>query len=52
MTMMGLDPAAIAEALLLPADQILVMLIANGYAVSGNWPQKLRKPVGEVMTSV
>ena len=52
MTMIGLDPAAIVEAFLLPEDQIPVMLIASGYAVSGNWPQKLRKPVGEVMTSV
>ena len=50
--MTGFDTTAIAEALLLPADQIPVMLIANGYATSGNWPQKLRKPVGEVMTSV
>ena len=52
MTMIWFDTTAIVEVFLLPQHQILVMLIVSGYAVSGNWPQKLRKPVGEVLTSV
>ena len=48
--MSGFDPGAVAAAFELPADVIPVMLIATGHAAPGNWPQKPRKPIPEVLS--
>jgi nitroreductase len=47
--MSGFDPQAVAQAFALPEDHIPVILVATGYAASGNWPQKPRKSVSEVL---
>lgn len=45
----GFDAQAVARDFRLADDEIPVMLITIGYAGPGNWPQKPRRPVGEVM---
>lgn len=48
----GFDAGALAQAFALGADELPVMLITVGYAAPGNWPQKLRRPVGDVLVHV
>lgn len=48
--MSGFDPAAVSAAFTLPTDVVPVMLIATGYAAAGNWPQKPRKDISEVLS--
>ena len=50
--MSGFDPGAVSEAFGLATDEVPVMLIAAGYASPGNWPQKPRKPIASVLTSI
>ena len=47
--MSGFDPAAVSSAFGLAADELPVMLVTVGYPASGNWRQKPRKPVSEVL---
>lgn len=47
--MSGFDPAAVSAAFDLPATRIPVMLVAVGYAAEGNYPQKPRLAVTEVL---
>ena len=45
----GFDAAAVAREFGLGADELPVMLVTVGRAAAGNWPQKPRRPVAEVM---
>ena len=48
----GFDAEAVTREFDLDATEIPVMLITVGYAAAGNWPQKPRKQVHEVMQLV
>jgi nitroreductase len=48
--MSGFDPAAVSAAFGLTDNEVPVILIAAGYKALGNWPQKPRKEVTEVLT--
>lgn len=48
--MIGFDPHGVAEAFNLEPTDVPVMLVTLGYPAPGNWPQKPRKPVSEVLT--
>lgn len=48
--MSGFDPRAVSEAFALPEEIVPVMLVAAGYATGGNWPQKPRKNVSDVLS--
>lgn len=48
--MIGFDPAGVAKAFGLSANDVPVMLVPVGRPGSANWPQKPRKPVAEVLT--
>lgn len=50
--MSGFDPAALALEFQLADTEFPVMLVAVGYPVAGNWPQKPRKPIAHVLTIV
>jgi nitroreductase len=50
--MIGFDPAGVAKEFNLSATDIPAMLIAVGYSAPGNWPQKPRLPVKDVLTIV
>ncbi len=50
--MVGFDPAGVAKEFNLTANDIPVMLVAIGYPAAGNWPQKPRLPVKEILTIV
>ncbi len=50
--MIGFDPVGVAKEFKLTANDIPAMLVAVGFAASGNWLQKPRLPVHEVMTIV
>lgn len=50
--MIGFDPAGVAKEFQLTANDIPAMLVAVGVAAPGNWPQKPRLPVREVLTIV
>ena len=45
-------PGAVSEAFDLSAHEVPVMLIATGYAASVNGPQKPRKSVADVLTTI
>jgi nitroreductase len=47
--MSGFDPAGAAREFKLAANEVPVMLVTVGYAATENWPQKLRKPVADVL---
>ncbi|NIF74700.1 nitroreductase family protein [Burkholderia sp. Ap-962] len=47
--MIGFDPAGVASVFGLAPTEVPVMLLTVGYAASGNWPQKPRKPTAEVL---
>ncbi|WP_348535990.1 nitroreductase family protein [Labrys sp. LIt4] len=47
--MTGFDPQAVREEFGLRPEEIPVMLVAVGLAADGNWPQKPRRPLEEVM---
>jgi nitroreductase len=50
--MIGFDPAGVAKEFNLSANDIPAMIIAVGYSAPGNWPQKPRLPVKDVLTIV
>lgn len=50
--MIGFDAPAVAEAFGLAADEIPVLLLSVGRPAPGNWPQKPRRPVAEVLALV
>jgi nitroreductase len=47
--MSGFDPAGVAREFNLSDIEVPVMLLTVGYAAPGNWPQKPRKDVAEVL---
>ncbi|MGY6270556.1 nitroreductase family protein [Achromobacter denitrificans] len=47
--MTGFDAAGVSRAFGLRRDEVPVMLVAMGYAREGNWPQKPRRPVSDVL---
>jgi nitroreductase len=47
--MTGFDAQAVHAAFGLGANEVPVMLVAVGHAAQGNWPQKPRRPLGEVL---
>ena len=47
--MTGFDAAAVHAAFGLGPDEVPVMLLAVGYAAQGNWPQKPRRPLADVL---
>ena len=47
--MTGFDAAGVAQAFGLRQEEVPVMLVAMGYAQEGNWPQKPRRPVNDVL---
>ncbi|MDG9670586.1 nitroreductase family protein [Hahella sp. CR1] len=50
--MSGFDPQALAQEFGLSEREVPVMLVTAGYPTEGNWPQKVRRPVEEVMALV
>ncbi|MGU7840027.1 nitroreductase family protein [Burkholderia sp. AW33-5] len=48
--MIGFDPQGVATAFGLAQSDVPVMPVTVGYAASGNWPQKPRKPVSDVLS--
>ena len=47
--MSGFDAAGVTREFALSPDDVPVMLVAVGKAAEGNWPQKRRKPVAQVL---
>jgi hypothetical protein len=47
--MVGFDAAGVAREFDLAQGEIPVVLMAVGRALPGNWPQKPRRPVAEVL---
>ena len=47
--MVGFDAAGVANEFALSLEEIPVMLVAVGRAAPGNWPQKPRRPLSEVL---
>ena len=47
--MSGFDPLGVAREFGLAATEVPVILVTVGYPTSGNWPQKPRKPLDEVI---
>jgi nitroreductase len=47
--MTGFDAAGVAQAFALGPNEVPVMLVAVGHAAPGNWPQKPRRPVADVL---
>ena len=47
--MTGFDAEAVHAAFGLGTDEVPVMLVAVGHAAQGNWPQKPRRPLGDVL---
>jgi nitroreductase len=47
--MIGFDAEGVARAFGLERNEVPVMLVAIGRAAPGNWPQKPRRPLGEVL---
>ena len=50
--MIGFDPVGVATQFNLSDKEIPAMLVAIGYAAPGNWPQKPRLPVTDVLQIV
>lgn len=48
-SMSGFDPLGVAREFRLSAAEVPVILITVGYSAPGNWPQKPRKPLHEVI---
>lgn len=47
--MSGFDAAGVAREFDLGADELPVLLVPVGQAAPGNWPQKPRKSLSEVL---
>jgi nitroreductase len=50
--MIGFDAFGVANDFGLRGDEVPVVLVTVGYAADGNWPQKPRRPVTELLTFV
>lgn len=50
--MIGFDAEAVAREFELAADEVPVMLLSIGTERQGNWPQKPRRPVSEVLAYI
>ena len=50
--MVGFDPVGVSQAFGLAEDEVPVMLVAIGRAADGNWPQKPRRAVRDVLAFV
>lgn len=50
--MSGFDPLAVSREFGLSDSEVPVILVTVGYPAAGNWPQKPRRPIAEVMTFV
>jgi hypothetical protein len=50
--MIGFDAEAVHREFGLAEDEVPVMLLSIGAERSGNWPQKPRRPVGDVLSFV
>lgn len=50
--MSGFDAAQVAQALGLASTELPVLIVVVGHPEPGNWPQKPRKPVADVLTIV
>ena len=50
--MSGFDPAAVTREFGLRIDEVPVILVTVGYPADGNWAQKPRRAVGEVLKLV
>lgn len=47
--MSGFDAAAVADCFGLGTEEIAVLLVAMGRAAPGNWPQKPRRPLQQIL---
>ncbi|ROM99098.1 nitroreductase family protein [Pseudomonas brassicacearum] len=47
--MSGFDAEGVARGFGLGANELPVMLVTAGYPAAGNWPQKVRRPLHEVL---
>lgn len=47
--MTGFDPQGVAREFRLRPDEVPAILVAVGHAAPGNWPQKPRRPLAEVL---
>ena len=47
--MLGFEAQAVMREFALEHDEIPVMLVAVGRSAPGNWPQKPRRPLAEVL---
>ena len=50
--MIGFDMAGLARELNLSAGEVPAIVVTVGYPLAGNWPQKPRRPVSEVLTII
>ena len=48
--MIGFDADGVASEFGLASDEVPVVLVTVGYAGEGNWPQKPRRPVADLLT--
>lgn len=48
----GFDTGSVKASFDISEENIPVMLVTVGYPAEGNWPQKLRRPVGQVLNIV
>lgn len=45
----GFDAKALSDAFLLTEEEMPIVLVTVGRAAAGNWPQKIRRPVTEIL---
>ena len=50
--MIGFDADGVSRVFSLAATEIPAILVTVGYAAPGNWPQKPRRPISEVLAYV
>ena len=50
--MIGFDAAGVAQEFGLTGDEVPVVLVRVGYTADGNWPQKPRRSVTDLLTFV
>src|SRR5690606_21460702 len=50
--MSGFDAELVSQSFALGADELPVMIVTVGHPAEGNWPQKVRKAVPEVLSIV
>lgn len=50
--MIGFDPVAVAQQFGLSENEVPVVLVAVGYGMPENWPQKPRRPLSQILSTV